>query len=87
MKTVKVIIKDAFYEFQNEKTDTVFDKQKQHLSALIKEYEDESELEQLLTALFSLYNLSEALLNKIVEEQGLEKIVKILNAKTVSEKN
>ncbi len=83
MYILKVIIKDKFYEFQNENTELIFDKQKDYLSEIIKKHSESGDLEELLTSLFSLYNLSEALIHKVVEENGKSNIVDILNAKAV----
>ncbi len=81
---MKVIIKDKFYEFQNEKTDIYFEEQKQYLTNLIQKYESEDNQEALYTALFSLYNLSEALISKIVDEKGENKVISDLNAKQIN---
>ncbi len=78
---MKVIIKDEFYEFQNENTDAFFNEQKAYLSNLIQSQSGEENLEALLTALFSLYNLTEALIHKVVDENGKDAVVKVLNAK------
>ncbi len=80
---MKVIIKDKFYEFQNANTDMYFNEQKEYLSSLIQKYETEDNQEALYTSLFSLYNLSEALISKIVEEKGVQKVISDLNAKQV----
>ncbi len=80
---LKVIIKDNFYEFQNEKTDALFNVQKDYLSTLIRDHSGEENLENLLTSLFSLYNLSEALIHKVIDENGKEAIIDILNAKAL----
>tara|TARA_Y100000588_G_C14076828_1_gene848293 strand:+ start:396 stop:641 length:246 start_codon:yes stop_codon:yes gene_type:complete len=80
---VKVIIKDKFYEFQNSNTEDIFDQQKSYLTDLIKDQSGPENLEELLTSLFSLYNLSEALIHKLVEENGKEEVLNILNAKPV----
>lgn len=77
---MKVIIKDEFYEFQNENTDAFFNEQKAYLSNLIQNQQGEENLEALLTSLFSLYNLTEALIHKVVDENGKEAVVKVLNA-------
>jgi hypothetical protein len=77
---LKVIIKDEFYEFQNENTDAFFNEQKAYLSNLIQNQQGEENLEALLTSLFSLYNLTEALIHKVVDENGKEAVVKVLNA-------
>jgi len=80
---LKVIIKDKFYEFQNENTENIFDKQKDYLSEIIKKHSENGNLEELLTSLFSLYNLSETLIHKLVEENGREMVVDVLQAKVV----
>lgn len=80
MFDLKVIIKDEFYEFQNENTDAFFNEQKAYLSNLIQNQQGEENLEALLTSLFSLYNLTEALIHKVVDENGKEAVVKVLNA-------
>ena len=80
---MKVIIKDKFYEFQNLNTENIFDQQKTYLTDLIKDHSGRENLEELLTSLFSLYNLSEALIHKLVEENGKEEVIDILNAKPV----
>lgn len=80
---MKVIIKDKFYEFQNSKTEIIFDQQKDYLTDLIKNQSGEENLEELLTSLFSLYNLSEALIHKLVEENGKDAVLNVLNAKAV----
>ncbi len=81
---MKVIIKDKFYEFQNENTDKYFEQQKEYLSNLIQKYESEQNQEALYTALFSLYNLSEALISKIVDEKGVDKVIGDLHAKQIN---
>ncbi len=81
---MKVIIKNKFYEFQNKDTDKYFDEQKSYLSNLIKKYDEDGNDEALYTALFSLYNLSEALIAKIVDEKGLDKVVSTLQAKAIN---
>jgi len=80
---VKVIIKDKFYEFQNENTEAIFDQQKNYLTELIRNHSGEENLEELLTSLFSLYNLSEALIHKLVEENGKSRVLDILKAQAV----
>lgn len=80
---LKVIIKDKFYEFQNPKTEKIFDHQKDYLTDLIRNNQGEENLEELLTSLFSLYNLSEALIHKLVDENGKEDVINILNANEV----
>jgi len=80
---MKVIIRDKFYEFQNENTELIFEKQKDYLTGLIRNHSENNNLEELLTALFSMYNLSEALIHKLVEENGESEVVKILQAKSV----
>lgn len=78
---MKVIIKDKFYEFQNQNTEDIFSGQKNYLTNLIKEHEGNSE--ELLTALFSLYNLSEALLDKVIEDIGENETISVLKAKAL----
>lgn len=80
---MKVIIKDKFYEFQNEKTEDIFEKQKTYLTDLIKDSSSGDNLEELLTSLFSLYNLSEALIHKLVDENGKDGVIEALNAKPI----
>lgn len=80
---MKVIIKDKFYEFQNENTEAIFDQQKNYLTELIRNHSGEENLEELLTSLFSLYNLSEALIHKLVEENGKSRVLDILKAQAV----
>lgn len=84
MYSLKVIIKDKFYEFQNERTEEIFAAQRDYLTSLIKEHSDSQDLETLMTALFSLYNLSEALIHKVVEENGADKVIGCLSAKAVN---
>lgn len=80
---MKVIIKDKFYEFQNSNTEMLFDQQKNYLTDLIRSNSGEENLEELLTALFSLYNLSEALIHKLVDENGKDAVINALNAKSI----
>jgi len=80
---LKVIIKDKFYEFQNSKTENIFDQQKNYLTDLIKNNSGDENLEELLTSLFSLYNLSEALIHKLIDENGKENVINALNAKSI----
>ncbi len=80
---LKVIIKDKFYEFQNSKTENFFDQQKDYLTNLIKNNQGDENLEELLTSLFSLYNLSEALIHKLIDENGKDNVIDALNAKSV----
>jgi hypothetical protein len=80
---MRVIIKNNFYEFQNEKTDEIFESQKMYLSEIIAECEKSDDQERLLTTLFSLYNLTEALVDEYVDKAGLEGTVRTLKARSV----
>lgn len=80
---MKVIIKDKFYEFQNENTDEIFNNQKQYLADLILKYNGDGKQQELLTNLLSLYNLTESLIDEFVNNFGLENTLKTLNAKEV----
>jgi len=80
---MRVIIKDEFYEFQNQRTETLFDDQKKYLTDIIQGFETRGDMEGLLTTLYSLNNLSEALLDEFVTQSGLEETVETLKAKPV----
>ncbi len=60
-----------------------FDQQKDYLTNLIKNNQGDENLEELLTSLFSLYNLSEALIHKLIDENGKDNVIDALNAKSV----
>lgn len=80
---MRVIVKNNFYEFQNNRTDDIFEEQKLYLSKIIEKYEAEGDYEKLLTVFFSLYNLSEGLIDEFVQEKGLNETLNILKAKSV----
>lgn len=80
---MRVIIKDKFYEFQNDRTEDLFDDQKDYLTNIIQTFEDKGDIEGLLTTLYSLNNLSEALIDEMVTQNGLSNTVEILKAKAV----
>ncbi len=80
---MKVIIHDAFYEFQNKRTDEIFERQKNYLTQLIADCEAAGDDEALLTHLYSLSNLTEMLIDRYVEHSGLEATVKALKAKPI----
>ncbi len=81
---MKVIIKDKFYDFQNTHTNKYFEEQKLYLLDLIEKHDNEQNKEALYTSLFSLYNLTEALIYKIVDEEGVDSIINVLNARVVN---
>ncbi len=78
---MRVIIQEQFFEFQNERTEEIFNQQKKYLADVVKHSQDNGDDEYLLTALLSLNNLTEALISQSVEERGLENTVRLLNAK------
>ncbi|BEP29140.1 hypothetical protein [Helicovermis profundi] len=80
---MKVIINDKFYEFQNPNTDEIFNKQKDYLSKLILECGNGEKSEELLTNLYSLFNLSESLIHEFVSSYGMDKTLETLKAKEV----
>lgn len=77
---MRVIIQEQFFEFQNERTDSIFNEQKNYLAQVVKQSQETEDDEYLLTALMSLNNLTEALISQAVEERGLEATVKLLKA-------
>lgn len=83
--SMRVIIKDEFYEFQNERTESLFVEQKKYLTDLIQKFEAKEDMEGLLTTLFSLNNLSEALIDEMVTQNGLDNTITKLNAFSVAE--
>lgn len=78
---MRVIIQEQFFEFQNERTEDIFNEQKHYLAQVVKSSQEEADDEYLLTALLSLNNLTEALISQAVEERGLEETVKLLKAR------
>lgn len=80
---MRVIIQEQFFEFQNERTEDIFNEQKHYLAKVVKQSQESGDDEYLLTALLSLNNLTEALISQAVEERGLEETVKLLKAKTL----
>ncbi len=78
---MRVIIQEQFFEFQNERTEDIFNEQKHYLAKVVKQSQESGDDEYLLTALLSLNNLTEALISQAVEERGLEETVKLLKAK------
>jgi len=77
---MKVIIKDKFYDIQTSRTDDIFDSQKNYLMDIIKNCEEKGDVEELMTSLLTLNNLSEALIHQVVEKYGESKTLKALNA-------
>lgn len=77
---MRVIIKDEFYEFQNTRTEQLFNDQKEYLTNLIQSFESNEDAEGLLTTLFSLNNLSEALIDGVISQKGLDNSIELLNA-------
>lgn len=77
---MRVIIQERFFEFQNERTDSIFNEQKNYLAQVVKQSQENEDDEYLLTALMSLNNLTEALISQAVEERGIEATVKLLKA-------
>lgn len=80
---MRVIIQEQFFEFQNERTEDIFNEQKHYLAKVVKQSQETGDDEYLLTALLSLNNLTEALISQAVEERGLEDTLKLLKAKTL----
>lgn len=80
---MRVIIQERFFEFQNERTEDIFNEQKHYLAKVVKQSQETGDDEYLLTALLSLNNLTEALISQTVEERGLEDTLKLLKAKTL----
>lgn len=78
---MRVIIQDQFYEFQNERTEDIFNEQKKYLAQVVAQGHDNEDLEYLITALLSLNNLTEALICQAVEEHSIGKVVETINAK------
>lgn len=80
---MRVIIQEQFYEFQNERTESIFNEQKHYLAQLVQSTQEKGDDEYLLTALLSLNNLTEALISQAVEERGLTDTVKLLKAQAL----
>jgi hypothetical protein len=80
---MRVIIDDRFFEFQNERTEQIFTEQKSYLKALIEKYQNAGDMEALVTTLLSLSNLTEGLINEMVEEVGADQVAKYLKAKEI----
>lgn len=78
---MRVIIQERFYEFQNQRTEAIFNEQKHYLAQLVQSTQQDGDDEYLLTALLSLNNLTEALIAQAVEERGLQDTVALLNAR------
>lgn len=77
---MRVIIQEQFFEFQNERTESIFNEQKDYLAQVVKQSQESNDDEYLLTALLSLNNLTEALISQAVEERGLQETLKLLKA-------
>ena len=80
---MRVIIDDRFFEFQNERTETIFGEQKAYLKDMIERYQNEGDMEALVTTLLSLSNLTEGLINEMVGEVGADQVAGYLKAKEV----
>lgn len=80
---MRVIIQEQFFEFQNERTENIFNEQKHYLAEIVKRSQEKGDDEYLLTALLSLNNLTEALISQAVEERGLEDTVNLLKARAL----
>ncbi|SCZ78320.1 hypothetical protein [Acidaminobacter hydrogenoformans] len=80
---MRVIIDDRFFEFQNERTEQIFTEQKTYLKDMIEKYQNEGDMEALVTTLLSLSNLTEGLINEMVEEVGADQVASYLKAKEV----
>lgn len=77
---MRVIIQDKFYEFQNKRTEEIFNEQKHYLANLVEACQKGNDEEHLLTALLSLNNLTEALIAQAVDEQGIDAVIGLLKA-------
>lgn len=80
---MRVIIDDRFFEFQNERTEQIFTEQKAYLKDLIEKYQNAGDMEALVTTLLSLSNLTEGLINEMVEEVGADQVADYLKAKEI----
>lgn len=80
---MRVIIDDRFFEFQNERTETIFAEQKTYLKEMIERYQNIGDMEALVTTLLSLSNLTEGLINEMVGEVGADQVASYLKAKEV----
>jgi hypothetical protein len=80
---MRVIIDDRFFEFQNERTETIFAEQKTYLKDMIERYQNAGDMEALVTTLLSLSNLTEGLINEMVGEVGVDQVAGYLKAKEV----
>jgi len=80
---MRVIIDDRFFEFQNERTETIFAEQKAYLKDMIERCQNEGDMEVLVTTLLSLSNLTEGLINEMVGEVGADQVAGYLKAKEV----
>jgi hypothetical protein len=80
---MRVIIDDRFFDFQNERTETIFTEQKAYLKDMIERYQKAGDMEALVTTLLSLSNLTEGLINEMVAEVGADGVAGYLNAKEV----
>jgi hypothetical protein len=80
---MRVIIDDRFFDFQNERTETIFTEQKAYLKNMIERYQKAGDMEALVTTLLSLSNLTEGLINEMVAEVGADGVAGYLNAKEV----
>ena len=80
---MRVIIKDKFYEFQNDRTEELFAQQKKYLTEIVAKGEEAGDVEGLMTNLLSLYNLTEALIYRVVDNKGVDTVVKELKATEV----
>ena len=80
---MRVIIDDRFFEFQNERTEQIFTEQKAYLKDLIEKYQNAGDMEALVTTLLSLSNLTEGLINELVEEVGADQVADYLKAKEI----
>lgn len=83
---MRVIIDDRFFDFQNARTETIFSEQKTYLKKMIETCENQGDMEKLVTTLLSLSNLTEGLINEMVDNVGADQVAQYLNAEEVTRK-
>ncbi|MDO9592532.1 MAG: hypothetical protein Q7I98_04970 [Erysipelotrichaceae bacterium] len=81
---MRVIIDDRFFDFQNSRTEKIFSDQKDYLKRMIADCENREDMEELITTLLSLSNLTEGLINEMVDNVGVDEVVGYLNAVEVA---
>lgn len=81
---MKITIDGVTYEFDNSNTDAIYNKQKEYVTKLINESQEKEKLEELLTSLLALQNITEVLLEGILLSESQQEILNALNAKEIS---